>query len=112
MKTIKDYIKGLFTKKKTNRPSAFKSENQQWDNWCGHIITNLVGAFEIYKHNHKNDDKPFDNDPDKFYNEIMKIANEKYEFWDTLCCLYQCFENGDFNRDDIGTYMPKVKFSN
>ena len=51
MKDIKDYIvnEGLFTKKKPNRPSAFKSENQQWDNWCASIIRKLTYAYEDYK---------------------------------------------------------------
>ena len=106
-------IKSLFTRnKKSNHQPAFHDKDQQWDNWCGAIITNLVGSFEIYKNRHENDNKSFDDDPDKFFNEIIKLANENYEFWDTICCLYKCYENGDFNRDDIGIYMPKVKFIN
>ena len=93
----------------THKP-AFKSDFQQWDNWCGEIISNLVGAFEMYQDEHPEYDPQTDDYPEDFDEEVLKYANEHYEFFDTLHCLYMCYYNGDFTKDDIGNFMTKVKF--
>lgn len=111
MKTITEKInESIFNKKSTHKP-AFNSSDQQWDNWCGEIISNLVGSFEHYKKEHPEYNPQTDSYPEDFDKEVIKYANDKYDFFDTLYCLYQCYYNGDFTKDDIGGFMPKVKFN-
>lgn len=109
---MKDIRESFFNRnKKPIHKPAFHSDFQQWDNWCGEIISNLVGAFEIYRKKHPHNDPNTDKDfPTDFDEEVLKYANEHYEFWNTLECLYMCYYNGDFTQDDIGGFMPKVKF--
>jgi len=115
MKTINQYInesifKSIFRRKK-NKNSAFKSEDQQWDNWCALIIHELIYAFDDYKKKNPEYNPQTDECPENFDEEIIKYAN-KEDFYDTLHCLYRCYYNGDFTKDDLGRPgLSKVKFS-
>lgn len=116
MKNIIEYLdedlnESLFSRKK-NKNTAFKSENQQWDNWCATIIRELIYAFDDYKKKNPEYNPQTDEYPETFDEEIIKYANDKEDFYDTLHCLYRCYYNGDFSKDDLGTPgLAKVKFS-
>ena len=120
MKDFKEFIRNninedinesLFSRKK-NKNTAFKDENQQWDNWCATIIRELIYAFDDYKKKNPEYNPQTDEYPENFDEEIIKYANDKEDLYDAIYCLYRCYYNGDFTEDDLGTPgLAKVKFS-
>ena len=119
MKSLKESI---FRKNKKEYKGSF-NKDQSWEYWCAQIIKDLVHAFKEY--NDKNLDKNLqdlnkeiqirvnhgEEYPENFDKEIIKIANKNSDFWDTLHCLYTCWNNGDFSIDDISKAgYTKVKF--